>query len=342
MPSQIEVPDIPDFDIPGMTPYYELTPLPLWLTILQWAGLKLRDHKFEEELKRQFEPYKTVISEALAPIAAGYLLRLNIYVHDSGALEIPGGAIITDIGVGNEPADALAERYRIQTIGASIPVIPRDESSYIWISKKRDGKLYVSHIPSVARNGLERLAQREARRRNALGQLYTAIPASAYRQIALAEYWEDAHARAVHMVADLRERLDIASATQRLTALQKEANEIYIEHQRTMLELRLAEARAQNIARVLQIVDLIRGGLRLGQVCMSDDRPVTVSKMPDDNEKLLVQQGERITELTERNLKVTERWHVYVEELNKTSADVGRKFDDANVPVIPPPPLILD
>lgn len=147
----------PELDIEGASAVYELAEnVPPGIQLLQLLGVsfvnKLANDSVEDALNQIWPTIDSQITDK-----RGFLLKVNVYVHENGTPHVPGGQLLTTIGLGSEPLDALAEFYRQDVLTNPVPRNLRNSSSYIWIAKSREGRTRVWHIPKEARQSLESL-----------------------------------------------------------------------------------------------------------------------------------------------------------------------------------------
>src|SRR5262249_35310279 len=105
--------ELPDFEIEGPSPVYDMTEIPFWLTLMQDAGLKTGDGVMSNQVQQAVDRVLPEVDQALQTFTAGSLLRVNVYTDPEGNITVPGGEILTSVGLGLEPVDALAEFYRV-------------------------------------------------------------------------------------------------------------------------------------------------------------------------------------------------------------------------------------
>jgi len=124
-------------------------------------------------------------------------MRVNIFVDEAGNANIPGGQIVTPIGIGREPLDALAEFHRsAQLSSPSAPANTKNASFFFWCAKDpKSGKVMARLRPTQFTIDTEKAARNEARRRNLLGTFYAATPEKGFATFTRAEYWADVFAR---------------------------------------------------------------------------------------------------------------------------------------------------
>lgn len=335
-----EVYTLPDFQIPEMSEALELVDLPLGISLLQWAGLVTRDQLFGNKLSEEFEKLKPLIATSLDGLNAGYLLKANVYTWPDGQVDIPGGQILTPIGLGMEPSDALAESFRPKSeweVSFAVPPIGAKNSSYyIWVARGADGKPKVWHIPSVARTALEATARAEAKRRDRLGTFFETRPSDGFDAVQIASYWSDVQQRQLAAIRDAKKALDIAKKTAELHVIQTNANLIYLEYQRVLLKIKQSDDAAATMRQVAAVVAILKSGIELGQVCTETDANVGSQGSGGDLEKITLELGQTSVTLANDKIRLTKEWTVYLELLESKSKDIGTSYGDAGIPVANP------
>lgn len=127
--------ELPDFDVEGPSPTFDLVTTSLWDELKEVANLKVDDPVLEQQLRDNVALVVSKISLALGEYKAGYLLRVNIGTDTNGRPVIPGGELLTPIGLGREPVDALAELYRVPEFAQPPAKNYRDQSFYFWLTR---------------------------------------------------------------------------------------------------------------------------------------------------------------------------------------------------------------
>jgi hypothetical protein len=204
---------------------------------------------------------------------SGYLLRVN-FVRDPVQGELrPGNPLVSAIGPGAEPVDALAESYRNPTIGAEsgggMPV-----RRYLWCYRSGED-LAVSCTNDVISDFLEGHAKEEARRRVVEGAFMVLESQDGFKKAQRAEYWNRVAAERLHTIKKLNERLVIESINRRFAASQQRFNRALTDYQAAERQIAATEREMALINGISSVMGLISAGLQA--------RQQNQSKVPDGN-----------------------------------------------------------
>lgn len=270
LPNQYKDPDLPDFNIEGAYPVFDLAKIPLGVNILQRAALAFRDQVIDRKVREAIHSMEPVITDSFGTTRAGYLIRTNLYVDEFGTAYVPGGQLITPIGVGVEPVDSLAEFDMRPQLTATVPYGLRNQSFYIWLVPK-DGRLTATVIPQDFRASTERAAQQEATRRRQLGMWERAVPVNANDNIRRADLWIDAYERAKANLADSTLRTELEQLDNQAKALQDHMNALYAEYRNTVSAMAAAQEDTKTLTVLTKLVSLVSDGIKVGDVIYGTD-----------------------------------------------------------------------
>lgn len=270
LPNQYGDPELPDFNIEGAYPVFDLKELPLEVSILQRAALAFRDKAIDLKVREAIHSMQPVITESFGTTRAGYLIRTNLYVDEFGTAYVPGGQLVTPIGVGVEPVDALAEFDMRPQLTATIPSGLRNQSFYIWMVPK-NGKLTATVIPQDFRANTERAAQQEATRRRQLGMWERAVPVNASDNVRRADLWIDAYERAKSNLADSTLRTELEQLNNQAKALQDHMNALYADYRKTAAAMASAQEDTKALGVLTKVLSLVSDGIKFGDIVYGTD-----------------------------------------------------------------------
>lgn len=136
---------LPDFPVDGNSPIFDLALVPLWRELLNAAGLNVADVALREQFRQSIDDLVEKIGSAIGDYQAGYLVRVNIWVDPDGEPIIPASELITPIGLGIEPIDALAAFFSTPESSIVAPAPHgEDRSFFFWFtSNPEPRRLYV-------------------------------------------------------------------------------------------------------------------------------------------------------------------------------------------------------
>lgn len=271
MPNELQ---LPDFDLPGQTKAFDLldwTSLTdvkvrtsLGLAILEGLPVALQKYMKTVIIKREIEALAPLIKTAVEGRRVGYLIRVNLYAQDSGVIFSPAGSVISAVGIGLEPIDALAEAYRAPSIQNNKPNGLRDESHYIWFNERKaiDGRLHLiaTNIPSVVARDFEKRAWEEAQVRDLVQASYITPAPELLKRVQQATFWSDVLTQRIAAVNDLRQREEITALNDRFSRAQDRFNNAYEGYQKIEREM---AAHAREIA-VIDKIDAVLSLLKKG------------------------------------------------------------------------------
>lgn len=268
------------FDPGSSSGALDLAETPLWLTLLQAAGLEVRDKALEHKFANELDHLKSQVESAVGDKGLGYLLKVELFADEFGTPVVPAGQLVFPIGPGTEPTDSLAEFIRVPRLQATPPTGLRNMSYYIWL-KKRKGKLSGGMVPSEFREVLERQAREEAQMRNRLGQWEAALPPGGLRQLQRDQYWADVADKYAKFLATQDSRKRVDNLRKQFDEAEAKFNEAYKQFQETAESL----ARKQQFSGALQTMGLITSifdnAIKLGSVSSSASGAVKDTGQPD-------------------------------------------------------------
>jgi hypothetical protein len=273
--------DKPDdlFDPGSSSGALDLAKTPLWLTLLQAAGLEIRDSALQKQFGKELNNLKSQAETAIDDKDLGYLLKVELFTDEFGTVVVPAGQLVFPIGVGTEPTDSLAEFIRVPRLEGTPPAGMRNMSYYIWL-KKRNGSLSGGMISREVRGVLEQRARDEARRRNLLGQWENALPKGGIRELQRDQYWSEVADKYSKFLAKEESRKRVEDLRQQFNAAEAKFNESYKQFQETAESL----ARKQQFIGALQtmglITSIVGNAIKLGSMTSSTS-PVNGSGQPD-------------------------------------------------------------
>jgi hypothetical protein len=273
---------VPDLDTLGPLPIFDLVESPA-AGIAQILGIQIRDNTLNDNFKTALGDVVKNISENLPQTKGGYLARVNLYYDEFGSPIIPGGQILTGVGPGVSPIDALAEDINRAKLTNPQPTYLRSGSYYIWLTKK-DGRLVALATPHEFTTQLETVARKEAGRRQKLASIgMTGDPLSS--SIRRAQYWQQFYERNKQIIDASARAKEIKETTAAFSKLQLEANEILKKYQQAVKDYDDAAGRAALFEHFMQVGDVIVKGAQLNEAMVSD-KPAQTPQDPKQNQQL--------------------------------------------------------
>ncbi len=264
--AQVQPPDL--FDPPPTAGMTDLAKTPLWVELLSKAGLTLGEESLKARFTKEFTGLQTAVERELAGSRQGYLLKVEVYVDGNATPLIPEGQLVSPVGRGNEPLDALAEDLRKRVVRRPHPANATNASYYIWL-KVRDGKLTGGMIPREFRQGLEQRAKEEAERRELLGAWTAALPEGGIPEVKRSVYWNQVAAQYAKLLANEASQAKAKRLTEAFETAEREFNKSYRKFRETQEEMNRAERYNSSIANAQGIIGLIGSAVQTGALVCS-------------------------------------------------------------------------
>jgi hypothetical protein len=329
--AQDKKPDL--FDPIDPSTAFDLTDLPVGVTLLQMLALELRDKKLESQFDEDLDKLRGNMEAAIGNKGLGYLLKVEIYADEFGTPVVPAGQLVFSIGVGTEPADSLAEFIRRPGLEAAKPTGLRNESYYLWV-KRKDGKLVAGAIPTEFRENLERTARQEADRRNLLGDWQRALPTDGFKALQRAEYWNEVANKYSQFLTSQEDRNRVEAIKKQFNEAQAKFNEAYKKYLETEAEI----ARQQQFSKALDTIGAITAVLnaadKLGAFQSSKAGPVRTDAKPEANFSATIEYSKtRTNELTGSYEEQKIRIQLQGDQLQKLDGALRGVFDKDGIPI---------
>jgi hypothetical protein len=328
--------ELPAFEVPGKTEMFDLMDelpgphlkMSLWTALDAILGHTLRRYGFRTAVKNQVNELVPMIARRIGEGRAGYLLRLNVYADEHGNLYFPGGEVVSALGVGLEPVDALAETYRAGVIRNSRPSGLRDESSYCWMIKVGGTLRCTSIPPSIARE-LESQARTEATRREISGG-FARTAATGIDRAAVAQHWVDVYRARVLQLGSEQVARQLMGYQRRLEAEEEAFNRAYEGFQRTVQEM-AAEAREQQfLSAVSTVIGALGTAIKLKDAMST---PTQTSAAPMSREQLEIWHAEKMKVLGDNQKALHEQANALADSLRTMQAKIDAIYRTRGIPV---------
>jgi hypothetical protein len=323
-------------DVDSASSIIDLAETPTGVSLLQSASLAFRDELLERKLNNEFADLRGMIQNVITAGRGGYLLEVSLYFNELGVAVIPGGQLISAVGPGLEPVDALAESLRRpQLRNAPPPAALRNASYHVWLSMEATG-MVAKTIPSQFRGRLLEISKAEARRRDLLGAWQRASPEDTVKAIARAEFWIEVQRQREALIKDGQRRARVAQLTADMSALQSEMNGLYRQYQET--ERRLAEqgAHLRTLETIATVTDLISNGMQVGKlVSTANDKPVTGREQtPETNTPASMEWTRRVIEADGATLRAVEtRVKLRFDEMKSLDSQLEGLYKLEGIPI---------
>ena len=233
----------------------------------------------------------------------GYLVKVNKSAALEGAETLNSG-LLTPIGFGMEPLDALAESYRIPAYRASSSPMP-DTSEYVWYTWT-NGELTPARYDLDFPRQLERQAQIEADRRFVLGNVKLETGTGIARA-QVAEYWREFSTQRLALIKDFDLKKRIADMSARLQVAQDQFNFAYENYQSAAREMARNAAEMQTLDRIGSVISLLKTGAEAVQAAKDwrAQRQASLNQTKDTHRQLA--QSAR-QEMVETQKVIIDQW----------------------------------
>jgi hypothetical protein len=130
---------LPEFRVDGSSPTFDLALVSFTDKILGAAKLALEDDDSREKFEQLIDTLVDGVDQSIADYEAGFLLRINLFKTNEGNPAIAGGELITPIGLGREPVDALARYYHEGDHEESSAGL-QDDSFFFWVVEQDESR----------------------------------------------------------------------------------------------------------------------------------------------------------------------------------------------------------
>ena len=333
--------ELPDFEVDGPSPTFDLATTPLGITLLQSAAVYFRNKGLERLAQKKIDSLIPSIRNSLSGFTAGYLLRVNVYVAESGAFVVPGGEIVTSIGLGLEPVDALAEFRRVKGYENPTPSGLNNSSFYFWFVTDSKGKITARLLPKDFRAKLEDSGEKEATRRAELAAFYSAVPQDGFKSIQRAEYWSDINKRYAELLVDDGAQRNIAGLNAQMAEVQKVANEIYKYYQQLLSKIAENQRSKETPDRIAAVIGLVKSAVQLnGMFNTNNMTPVSGNgSASTPNDRIILYRRQQQEELNGTRVKVEVEISTTVDRLRRLDSQLYDAWRRSGAPVGRPGPI---
>lgn len=211
----------------------------------------------EKKVRDALDSFVAQIARQLtANPRVGYLVKVNIAAGLEGT-EVLNSGLLTGLGFGAEPVDALAENLRSPAFRLP-PAGMGDLSEYVWFTAS-NGTVDASRYDANFSRALEWQAGEEANRRVILGNVKTDM-ATSIRRAQVAEYWRSFAATRLQLFADFDKKQKIAKLNAKLQATQDHFNQAYENYQTSARDLARNAAQMQTLEKIGAVISLLKTG----------------------------------------------------------------------------------
>ena len=188
----------------------------------------------------------------------GYMARVNLGVDALGGTVLLPGELITGVGFGVEPLDALTEARRSPQLEQG-GVTGRRISYYVWYNRSPEG-VYTSTYSAELSKALDEQAAVEAQRRHLLGEVFRKGGPNGVEQARAAEYWREFATRQTQLGERAEAYKRIAELNARMAAAQDAFNNAYENYQVVNREMASNAAEMQTLGKIGVVLDLLKSG----------------------------------------------------------------------------------
>ncbi|GEM_PF-2887251 len=257
----------------------------------------------------------------------GYMARVNLGVDPTGGTVLLPGELITGIGFGVEPLDALAEARRSPRLEQG-GVTVRRISYYVWYNRSPDG-VYTSTYTAELSKALDQQAEVEAQRRHLLGEVFRKGGPSGIEQARAAEYWREFATRQGQLSERAEAYKRIAELNARMAAAQDAFNTAYENYQTANREMANNAAEMQTLGKIGAVLELLKSG----SAALDSARAWRASRA----QALAQQQGTLRTSAESARTELTGTQEALQIEWRQRGAQT---WAPPQIPLVPPPPDI--
>jgi hypothetical protein len=239
------------------------------INVFPQLGVFARDTYLQQQLDEQLA---LVLNRVLAEMKnpeVGYLLEVNLYENELGVPYIPGGQIVSPIAPGINPVDAVANSigdFRAARLDDNVKTY-RNRSYFVWLRRRSSvlvlRQMLPEHHHSVYQEGV-----REAKVRRAEAILRSQGIIEHYR---IATFWRRVESERLALIQSEQDQQQIRALTEKMAALEAEANRIYTEFQKAREEMSRASAYLGTLDGIATVAELVEKGISAGEIfCRSD------------------------------------------------------------------------
>lgn len=196
-------------------------------------------------------------------------------------------------------------------------------------------------IPKENRTRMIRDGRDLSRQRDLLKEWTRLISKVPYETIALAEYWWNVYQNTAAYIKEEQRRQELLALSQRMDALQKKTNELYLKYQQTLREMIDAQNELATWQTITSIVGIVKGGISSAELVSGDGKPGSEAGKPE------TPSAGRISWVVERSVTLgefSERQRIEVNGEFKDIRDLQQQIHDhyrtLGVPlgIVPDPP----
>lgn len=279
--------------------------------MLSLVGIKINNLSLQNKFNEELNALRDDVWQEIKQGSRVYVLRINLYISESGIPIIPGGALIEPVGTGASPVDALARSFRRSGIlhgyTAQSLVSYQNVSQYA-VLRASTRKLACNIIPSAGRNQLEADARRERSRLDAV-EAWDRSVAGLLESVHRSEVYEDlfkTYSRSVH---DARTNEKMASALADIKRSETVFNTTLSAYLAAIRHADQLQEIAAGLQRVATFASIMSTAASLGDLVTSDGGPVrTDGPVPDASQVLLESQA-AIKDGVDKTIELRAGWN---------------------------------
>jgi hypothetical protein len=235
--------------------------------LIHSAGLYIQDVGVKQQFNTEFRTLQQTIEQSVSDGKIGCLLKIRLYLNPDGAIDMPGGTLISFEETGTSPLDALAKSRMSGGIVTAFSLDPpfANQSYYLWI-KKENGVLKAGVIPSELRESFEKEAENEVQRRRNIAKVYEAMESSGMGSVVQDSYWSDLSQTALAKFRNEQERRKAKNLMQEFAAAQRHFEEAYEQFSQKEQELRDEQQKLQMLQTISRIGTVVSSAIQLGEL----------------------------------------------------------------------------
>ena len=313
---------------------FNLTEVPLKVSLFQMLSFEFRDVVLDNEINSQFSTIQKFVEESITNENIGFLIEVRIYSNEFGIPYIPGGTLLNPIGIGTEPIDSLAEYKRtaqltIKTDSKNLT----NNSSYLWIVKQ-NGLLKSKSVDKTFYDQFNKLAKKEAERRELLGKWEQSLPTSKYKSVNVANYWIDVYQQNEKIIKDNLKIDEINKLNNEMGVLNIKANDLFVKYQEIEEKLAQQESYYSMLNSIKAVSSLIGSAIEIQKAYCSDK---AVAKSNDNSSSIMNEKMEFKKEIIKdgevHKLTLKTEFNYTVDKIYNSEARLKKIYHNEGIPL---------
>jgi hypothetical protein len=307
------------------------------VSLLRAFALFLRDAALQRQINTEVAALVKVIANSLASGNAGYLLRVNVYTSEFGNVEIPGGQLLSLVGAGADPVDAMANYLGSDRVESSPPTGRIDSSSFVWVTRS-NGQLVGRTIPREFRGKLIESGRQQLNTRRLQEAYRNSFTVDTDKVFRAAGYWTQLESNKASSVRDETRRAEIHKLTARMRELEDSARAIQAKYDATEREMASYAQRRDALRAAQTITSLVGKAVSTGDLRTAGDGTVSNQggSVPVRDEKVEIEFTETMIRKTSSDLVIINRsLKVSRKDIESTDQSLSSKYKEEGIKLPP-------